>query len=116
MKRIQCLIKTEDNKEYYVPAYLAAPGLAVHRETYDHARGIVVSNSRYWEITHIYSGIGVTSDHLHQTTRREAARLARCLAEKIDWTADEETLNAKIRFRTHIAPIIKRFKAGHDPE
>ena len=108
MKRIQCLIKTRDNITHYVPAYLAAPGLAVHRE--------VFSNSQYWKITHISSGRSATPNGVSLQTKRETARLARCLAKEIDWTVDGETLDAKLRFRTHIAPAIERFKAGHDPE
>ncbi len=114
MKRIQCPITRGNGRTHYVPAYVAAPGLAVHRWSYTRNGDTTVSTN-WWSISHISSGRSATPNGISLQTRREAARLARCLAEEVDWTADEETLDAKIRFRTHIAPAVERFKAGHDP-
>ncbi len=105
MKRIQCPITRSDGKTHYVSAYVAAPGLAVHRE------GLTDT----WGITHISSGRGVVPRDMYLLTKRDEARLARCLAVFFDYTADEETVLATLRPKTHIEPAVDQFKAGRDP-
>ena len=111
MKRIKCPISS--GKTTHVAAYLAAPGLAVHREIWE---GKILPISLGWTIIHILSGrTAVPSNMAAFRTRREAARFARCLSEFFDFTVGGPTLEAQLNFREHIAPVIERFKAGHDP-
>lgn len=112
MKRIRCSVSF-GNQTTYVAAYLAAPGLAVHRSTLE---GKLLPESFGWTITHILSGrTAIPSNMATFKTRREAVRFARCLSEFLDFTVGGRTLDVQLNFREHIVPVIERFKAGHDP-
>ncbi len=103
-KRISCPITTEGGKHIEsVTAYLAAPGLAVHK-----------MYAGYWTITHTLSGQSAKPSNLTLRIRVDAMRFARCLAETIDFTV-EKPGEGKLNFSKDIDPAIQRFKAGHNP-
>lgn len=102
-KRISCPITTGEGEHIEkVVAYLAAPGLAVHK-----------MYAGYWTITHALSGLSAKPSKLILEKKVDAMRFARCLAEVINFTT--ENPGDGINFLNDIQPIIKRFKAGHNP-
>jgi hypothetical protein len=110
MKRITCPVALSLGRIGTVAAYLAAPGLAVHRGN---------TGSGTWVVRHILTGRLAMPKHLMFHTRKIAARYARCIAEVIDFEEEDPRLQKNgglPLYREHVVPALERFKAGHDPE
>ncbi len=116
MKRIKCLYRSgsalrDGDTPVQIDAYLAAPGLAVHQGI---CEGKQIAKGP-WYIVHVPTGWSVSPRCINLASRQDAARMARCFAEHIDWNKVTLKPNSVPSYKKDILPIVERFNKGHEP-